>query len=70
MRQIPDEFLDPLMFTLMRDPVLLPSGCVMERSVIGQHLLNDHTDPFNRSHLTVQASFPAALLAPLRAHIW
>ena len=56
MEQIPDEFLDPLMFTLMTDPVLLPSGAIMERTVIAQHLLNDSTDPFNRSHLTVRSA--------------
>ena len=42
----PDEFLDPLLCTLMRDPVLLPtSGTVIDRETITQHLLNDNTDP-------------------------
>ena len=36
----------------MTDPVILPSGTVMERSVIARHLLNSHTDPFNRQPLT------------------
>jgi ubiquitin conjugation factor E4 B len=44
--------LDPLMDTLMEDPVTLPSGIRMDRSVIMRHLLNSSTDPFNRSHLT------------------
>lgn len=36
----------------MVDPVLLPtSGNVMERLTIKKHLLNDPTDPFNRSPL-------------------
>lgn len=48
----PDEFKDPLMDTVMSDPVLLPSGLVMDRSVIMRHLLNSSTDPFNRQHLT------------------
>ena len=30
----PDEFRDPLMSTLMRDPVLLPSGVIMDRPII------------------------------------
>lgn len=37
----PEEFLDSLLLTLMRDPVLLPSGHVLDRSTISQHLLND-----------------------------
>lgn len=48
----PDEFKDPLMDTLMIDPVLLPSGTIMDRSIITRHLLNSSTDPFNRQHLT------------------
>jgi ubiquitin conjugation factor E4 B len=49
----PDEFRDPLMDTLMVDPVRLPtSGNVMDRSVILRHLLNSQTDPFNRQPLS------------------
>ncbi|XP_077168442.1 ubiquitin conjugation factor E4 B isoform X1 [Paroedura picta] len=48
----PDEFRDPLMDTLMTDPVRLPSGTIMDRSVILRHLLNSSTDPFNRQTLT------------------
>ena len=49
----PDEFRDPLMDTLMIDPVRLPtSGNVMDRSVILRHLLNSQTDPFNRQPLS------------------
>lgn len=40
------------MDTLMTDPVRLPSGTVMDRSVILRHLLNSPTDPFNRQTLT------------------
>jgi ubiquitin conjugation factor E4 B len=51
---IPDDFLDPLMFTLMEDPVILPSSRVtVDRSTIQSHLLSDVTDPFNRSPLTM-----------------
>uniref|UniRef100_A0AAV1URR4 RING-type E3 ubiquitin transferase n=1 Tax=Peronospora matthiolae TaxID=2874970 RepID=A0AAV1URR4_9STRA len=49
---IPEEFLDPLVCTLMKDPVLLPSGYTMDRSCISQHLLNDQSDPFTRVPLT------------------
>nr|XP_042128406.1 ubiquitin conjugation factor E4 B isoform X1 [Peromyscus maniculatus bairdii] len=48
----PDEFRDPLMDTLMTDPVRLPSGTIMDRSIILRHLLNSPTDPFNRQMLT------------------
>jgi len=54
----PDEFKDPLMDTLMKDPVSLPSGIVMERSIIERHLLNSSTDPFSRLPLTAEQLVP------------
>ena len=52
--EAPDEFLDPIMSTLMCDPVTLPtSGIVMDRATIARHLLSDQTDPFNRQPLTM-----------------
>ncbi|XP_030383559.1 ubiquitin conjugation factor E4 B [Scaptodrosophila lebanonensis] len=54
----PDEFKDPLMDTLMSDPVVLPSGTVMDRSIITRHLLNSCTDPFNRQPLTEDMLVP------------
>lgn len=40
--EIPDEFLDPIMGTLMKDPVVLPSShMVVDRAVILRHLLSD-----------------------------
>lgn len=44
--------IDPLMDTLMEDPVKLPSGQIMDRSIIRRHLLNSNTDPFNRLPLS------------------
>jgi len=56
---IPDEFLDPLMYTLMRDPVKLPSSrATIDRSTIKAHLLSDATDPFNRSPLSIDDVVP------------
>ena len=53
--------VDPLMYTLMKEPVILPSsGTIMDRSVIVQHLLSDPTDPFNRSPLSVDDLKPGA----------
>ena len=49
---------DPLMDTLMSDPVRLPSGVIMERSIIVRHLLNANQDPFNRQELTVDMLVP------------
>ncbi|EDQ92458.1 uncharacterized protein MONBRDRAFT_19144 [Monosiga brevicollis MX1] len=50
---VPEEYLDPIMFDLMRDPVRLPSsGVVMDRSSIIQHLLSDPIDPYSRKPLT------------------
>ncbi|KAF7104030.1 hypothetical protein CFC21_104959 [Triticum aestivum] len=56
---IPDEFLDPIQYTLMNDPVILPSSRVtVDRPVIVRHLLSDSTDPFNRSQLTQDMLIP------------
>lgn len=53
--EVPDEFLDPLMFTIMEDPVLLEtSRQVVDRATIVSHLLNDPTDPFNRKPLGME----------------
>ncbi|KAF8399550.1 hypothetical protein HHK36_015417 [Tetracentron sinense] len=57
--EIPDEFLDPIQYTLMKDPVILPSSRItIDRPVIQRHLLSDSTDPFNRSHLTQDLLIP------------
>ncbi|KAL2314721.1 Ubiquitin conjugation factor E4 [Schizosaccharomyces pombe] len=59
MGDIPDYFLDPLMFTIMKDPVVLPrSGISIDRSTIKAHLLSDATDPFNRTPLTLDDVTP------------
>lgn len=53
--EIPDEYLDPVMFSLMEDPVLLPtSKQIVDRSTIRSHLLSDPTDPFNRQPLKIE----------------
>ncbi|KAG0713084.1 Ubiquitin conjugation factor E4 B [Chionoecetes opilio] len=54
----PDHFMDPLMQTLMEDPVELPSGVVMDRHNIVRHLLNDPTDPFTRQPLAEEQLMP------------
>ena len=65
--EAPDEFLDQLMYTIMRDPVRLPtSGNILDRLTISQHLLNDETDPFNRQPLNIGMIEP---MAELKARI-
>lgn len=49
---VPEEFEDPLLGGLMRDPVRLPSGNVVERSSIVQQLLSDPRDPYSRQRCT------------------
>ncbi|CAH0393834.1 unnamed protein product [Bemisia tabaci] len=65
----PDEFRDPLMDTLMEDPVMLPSGKVMDRPVIIRHLLNSSTDPFSRQPLSEDMLVPASELKE-RIEMW
>ncbi|EFA77001.1 U box domain-containing protein [Heterostelium album PN500] len=57
--EIPDQYLDPILSTLMRDPVTLPSSkTIVDRQTIVRHLLSDQTDPFNRSKLTEDMLIP------------
>ncbi|ORY44773.1 hypothetical protein BCR33DRAFT_659465, partial [Rhizoclosmatium globosum] len=57
---IPDEFLDPLMASLMEDPVILPtSNITVDRSTIITQLLSNPLDPFNRKPLTIDMVIPS-----------
>ncbi|GBC03242.1 hypothetical protein RclHR1_05020019 [Rhizophagus clarus] len=56
---IPEDFLDPLLFVIMDDPVILPESRVsIDRKSIATHLLSDATDPFNRKPLTIDQVIP------------
>jgi ubiquitin conjugation factor E4 B len=60
MGEVPDEYMDPLMFTIMEDPVILPiSKQIIDRGTIRQHLLSDPHDPFNRTPLKIEDVIPA-----------
>ena len=60
---IPEDFLDPLLSDLMKDPVILPiSKNVIDRSTIRSHLLSDAHDPFNRTPLKIEDVIPATEL--------
>lgn len=50
----PDEYLCQITMELMKNPVKLPSGTVVERSNIERHLLNDKYDPFTKVEMTIQ----------------
>ena len=53
--EYPDEYTDPIMATLMLDPVMLPSSRqIVDRSTIQSHLLSDPLDPFNRQPLKIE----------------
>eukprot|EP01147_Barroeca_monosierra_P000568 gene568-3885_t len=54
---IPEQYLDPVMYTLMKDPVQLPSSKAISRKIL-EHLLSDPTDPFNRSKLSPDMLIP------------
>ncbi|KOS21891.1 Ubiquitin conjugation factor E4 [Escovopsis weberi] len=56
--EIPADFEDPIMGDLMRDPVLLPSKHIVDRSTIVQHLLSDAKDPFTRQPMTIDDVVP------------
>ena len=52
-------FLDPLVATLMKDPVILPiSRETVDRDTIRTHLLSDPKDPFNRAPLDIEDVIP------------
>lgn len=63
---IPEEYEDPLLGGVMRDPVRLPSGNVVERSSIAQQLLTDPRDPYSRQRCTEEDLVP---LPELKARI-
>jgi len=59
-REIPDEFLDPLLSTLMTDPVQLPvSKVFIDKSTIRTVLLSKEQDPFNNVPLKFEECLPA-----------
>merc|ERR1711933_172010 len=62
---IPSKYLDPIMQTLMSDPVTWKNKngqdtnkYVMDRKVIERHLMNNPNNPFNREPLTKEDLIP------------
>ncbi|KAI9269014.1 ubiquitin elongating factor core-domain-containing protein [Phascolomyces articulosus] len=65
---VPDEFLDPILSSVMEDPVLLPtSGTIVDRSTIRAHLLSDTRDPFSRAPLTMEMVEPGKRMFTLQS---
>ena len=59
----PEEFIDPLVYTLMSDPVRLPeTGQVVDRSTIIRSLLDVPINPYNRKPLQVKDLIPGSIL--------
>ncbi|KAL3113487.1 hypothetical protein niasHT_013597 [Heterodera trifolii] len=56
--EVPEEFKDALVYTMMSDPVELPSGQICDRKNILRHLLSDPTNPFTRQPLTTDELRP------------
>lgn len=52
--------LDGLLYTVMKDPVTLPSSrAIVDRATIKSHLLSDQKDPFNRAPLKIEDVIPS-----------
>lgn len=53
--EIPEEFCDPILDSLIEKPVYLPnSDIIMDKEVIARHLITDQHNPFNREPLTIE----------------
>ena len=56
---VPEEFLDPILNVLMKDPVILPDSKVtLDRKTIQRHLTVSSTDPFSRCQLKEEDLIP------------
>lgn len=56
--EIPDEFMDVLMGSLMEDPVILPSKKTVDRSTIRASLLSKPVDPFSNVPMKIEDVVP------------
>ena len=70
MRDGPGLPADALLYTVMKDPVTLPtSRVVVDRATIKAHLLSDSNDPFNRVPLKIEDVTPSAYRPPVSLEI-
>jgi hypothetical protein len=54
----PEEFLDPLTYELMKDPLKLPSGNIMDRDILKKSMLGMPVDPFTMQSLKLEDCEP------------
>jgi hypothetical protein len=54
----PQEFLDALTYELMRDPVRLPSGNVLDRGTVTKIIMSRPVDPFTLNELRIEDCLP------------
>ena len=53
--EIPEKFLDPILQTLISEPVVLPEiNIIADKNVISKHLLTSDKNPFTRTKLTIE----------------
>ena len=52
--EIPDDLCDPIMDTLIENPVMLPNNIIIDYGTISRHLLTNESNPFNRQPLTLE----------------
>jgi hypothetical protein len=57
--EYPDEFVDPITYSPIKDPILLPNmkgfeNMYFERSTIIKHILNSSQNPYTREPLTIK----------------
>ena len=52
--EIPEELCDPIMDTLIENPIMLTNDIIIDISTISRHLLSSETNPFDRSILTME----------------
>lgn len=63
--------LDPLMYTIMKEPVTLPSSRAnIDLATIKAHLLSDASDPFNRVPLKIEDVVPSESVSALRCTLY
>lgn len=49
----PESFIDPLLNTLMTDPVKLPCGAIVDRTTIESHMQHSEMNPFTGRKMTM-----------------
>lgn len=55
LNNFPDEFIDPIICSIMEDPMILPSSKErVDSNTMRSILLEDNRDPFTRHHLNIE----------------